>query len=271
MTVYEAPASGTSCIGTIAVVTRDDVSAPTAMSMMGIDAAVASVAESGQFVKKYIIVGNILTFQRNQCIQAMEGDWILFIDSDMVWQGKDIATLIETQRKWDLDIVGGLCFQRMPPYQPTLYKSVPDDPDAFTYLEVWPEDSALEVDATGMAFCLIHRRVFDRITQKQGGFEFPDFEERQKYRPIPFFRWEVQWGEDFLFCREAKASGSRIFVDTSVKPVHMGDTPIDEGIFFREIAHRHPDAEAFRGEVLKALDAEALTSEEAVKKLEPWR
>ena len=54
----------------------------------------------------------MLVFQRNECIQKMDGDWILFIDSDMAWQPGAIKTLIETQAKFDLDIVGGLCFQR---------------------------------------------------------------------------------------------------------------------------------------------------------------
>lgn len=272
MQMYEArPAPDrTEAVGTIAVVTRDMVSAPTAISMMGIDGAIGRFAEPNQYVKKFIIVGQILTFQRNQCLHAMEGDWILFIDADMVWQPEDIATLVETQKKFDLDIIGGLCFQRLPPYQPTLYKKVPDE-DAYTFLEQWPDDSALEVDATGMAFCLIHKRVLDRITQKYGDFEYPGFEERQKYRPVPFFRWDGFWGEDFQFCREATASGSRVFVDTSVKVTHMGYVPIDENTFYHEIAHRPPATEAFRESVLSAFDSHALTREAATLKLEPWR
>lgn len=269
MTVYEATPSGTECIGTIAVVTRDVLSAPTAMSMMGIDAAIQAMAQPGQYVKKFIIVGQILTFQRNQCIHHMEGDWLLFIDADMSWAPKDLTTLVEDQRKWDLDFVGGLCFQRLPPFQPTLYMKTPGDDTSYIYLEDWKEDAAIEVDATGMAFSLIHKRVFDRITQKQGGFSFPDFEERQKYKPIPFFRWEFQWGEDFLFCREAKAAGSRIFVDTGVKPKHMGYVPIDETTFYKEMAHRGGEEEAFKESVLSQLDSHAITRETANLRLEP--
>jgi len=258
----------TKCVGTIAWVTRDNVSAATAISMMMLD---TTWLKPGEYIKKYIIVGNILTFQRNACIWDMEGDWLLFIDADMAWQPNAIKTLVESQQKWDLDIVSALCFQRAAPYQPTLYKLAPDDPRAYTFLEKWPEDSALEVDATGMAFCLIHQRVFDRILQKQGGIEFPSFEDRRKYRPAPFFRWEVEWGEDFLFCREARSSGSRIFVDTSVKPDHIGDVAINEDTFLREIAHRHPEANRFRAAVLESIGEQALTSEEAVLRLEPWR
>jgi len=267
---YEAPVpTGASrCVGTIAICSRGTVSAPTAISLMMTQRA--KFLKPDEYVKTYIVVGNILTFQRNQCVRDFEGDWILFIDSDMTWQAGDIETLIETREKWDLDMVGGLCFQRSEPYQPTLYKYAPDDPDAYTFLEKWGDDTALEVDATGMAFCLIHNRVFDRITQQQGGFEFPDYEDRQKHIPITFFRWEDRWGEDFRFCREAKASGSRIFVDTSVKPGHVGDQVITERSFWTGIAHRDPMSQEFREKVMKAIDEEALTREEAIKRLEPW-
>ena len=269
MQKYEVgrPEGGTKCAGTIAWVTRDKVSAGTAISMMMMD---TSFLEPGEYIKKYIIVGNILTFQRNRCIWEMEGDWILFIDSDMTWQPDAIKTIVESQKKWDLDIVGGLCFQRAEPYQPTLYKYGPDK-DSYTYLEKWPEDSAVEVDATGMAFCLVHKRVFDRILQQQAGDTFPDFEERKLYIPAPFFEWGERWGEDFRFCRDAKSAGNRIFVDTSVKVGHVGDTIFNEETFLREIAHRDPDADAFRKAVLESIDEEAMTSEEALLKLQPWR
>jgi len=269
---YEAPApAGASrCAGTIAICTRDNVSAATAISLMMMQRDKSLTLQPGEFIKTYIVVGNVLTYQRNQCVRDFEGDWLLFIDADMTWQAQDVQTLIETREKWDLDMVGGLCFQRSEPYQPTLYMRSPDDPDAYTFLETWPEDSALEVDATGMAFCLIHKRVFDRITQQQGGFEFPDFEERQQYNPIAFYRWEDRWGEDFRFCREAKASGSRIFVDTSVKPGHVGAQLITERSFWTSIAHRDPMSQEFREKVLESIDQQALTRDEAIKRLEPW-
>ena len=256
----------TKCIGTIAMITRDSVAAMTTISLMMTDAYFLG---PGEYVKKYIVVGNILTFQRNQCIAYMEGDWVLFIDSDMVWQPKDIGTLIETQRKFDLDIVSGLCFQRGDPYQPTLYKETSSG--GYTYMEKWPEDSAVEVDATGMAFCLVHVRVFDRILRQKTGQGFPDFSVRtQKASSPPFFRWEEEVGEDFLFCREAKEAGCRIFVDTSVKVGHVGSHVITEETFLREIALRPREATEFRSVVLKEIGLEALSAEEAREKL-GWR
>lgn len=255
---------GQRCVGTIAMVTRDVVAAQTAISWLMDD---RSYLGPGEYVRRYIIQGNVLVHQRNECIQKMEGDWILFLDSDMVFQPGAVRTLLETQAKFDLDMVGGLCFQRSEPYQPTLYLSAAEAAHGYTYMERWPEDCAVEVDATGMAFVVIHKRVFDRILRHQIGQGFPSYEERLQMMPPPFFRWEGEYGEDFLFCREAKAAGCRIFVDTAVKIGHVGQQIITEETFLREIAFRHPAAEAFREEQLSKLGHHTLSSREAMEKL----
>lgn len=271
LTVHENPAIARDCVGTVAMVTRDKVAAQTAISWLMTD---LTWLKPGQYHKRYIVQGNILTFQRNQCINDMEGDWIIFIDSDMAWQPEAMRVLIETRDKYDLDIVGGLCFQRGDPYQPTLYKEATHaqlGPEAnwsgYTFMERWPENAAVEVDATGMAFVLIHKRVFERILQHQVGSGFPDFEERKTQVPAPFFRWEGGFGEDFLFCREAKEAGCKVFVDTSVKVGHVGDQMITEETFLRELVFRDPAASEFRAQVLEGIGEKILLREEAMEKL----
>lgn len=262
--INENPELSKKCVGTIAMVTRDRVTAPTAISMLMTDLSFMGV---GEYVQRFIIQGNVLVFQRNECIQKMDGDWILFIDSDMTWQPDAIKTLVMTREKFDLDIVGGLCFQRSAPYQPTMYVKAANAEHGYTFLEKWDEDTAIEVDATGMAFCLIHKRVFDRILVQQTGEGFPDLDTRKQMVPPPFFRWTGEYGEDFLFCREAKESGSRIFVDTAVKIGHVGDQMITEETFFREIAFRHPDAQSFREAQLASVGFTAMTPSQARERL----
>ena len=113
--IHENLPPGSRCVGTIAMVTRDWVAAPTTISWMMDD---RSYLGPGEHSQRYIIQGNVLVHQRNECINKMDGDWILFIDSDMVFQPGAVKTLVETQKKFDLDIVGGLCFQRTPPTSP---------------------------------------------------------------------------------------------------------------------------------------------------------
>ena len=262
--INENPEVAQKCVGTIAMVTRDRVSAPTAISMLMTD---LSFLGPGEYVQRFIIQGNVLVFQRNECIQKMDGDWIMFVDSDMTWQPDAIKTLVMTRDKFDLDIIGGLCFQRAAPYQPTMYVKAANAEHGYTFLEKWDEDTAVEVDATGMAFCLIHKRVFDRILVQQTGENFPDLDTRRQMPPPPFFTWNGEYGEDFQFCREAKNSGSRIFVDTAVKVGHVGEVLISEETFFREIAFRHPDAQSFREAQLASVGFTAMTPEQARERL----
>ena len=289
--VHDSPSIPLKCVGTIAMVTRDWVSAQTAISWLVDDRTYLNLGETTQ---RYIVQGNVLVHQRNECIQKMDGEWILFIDSDMVFQAEAIKTLIETQKKFDLDIVGGLCFQRTPPYQPTMYVKARNAEHGYTFMEQWDEDAAVEVDATGMAFCLIHRRVFARIMEKAArdalerlrplagdpdadaaiaDYEeflldpWPDLETRKRKRANAFFRWEGEYGEDFLFCRDAKEAGSRVFVDTGVKIGHSGMTIITEENFLREIAFRPAGAQKFREEQLASVGHKAITPRMAKKKL----
>jgi hypothetical protein len=262
--VQEAVGPEQRCVGTIAMVTRDNVSAQTAISWLMED---RSYMGPGEYNQRFIIQGNVLVHQRNECIQKMDGDWILFIDSDMAFQPGAVSTLVQTREKFDLDILGGLCFQRTPPFQPTMYVLAANADHGYTFLEQWQEDAAVEVDATGMAFCLIHKRVFDRILRKQTGEGFPDLETRQSMTPPPFFRWQGEYGEDFLFCREAQEAGNRIFVDTSVKVGHVGPTTITEEHFLRELAFRKPEEQEFREAQLEAVGHTALTPGQAKERL----
>ena len=256
--------AGAKCVGTIAMVTRDNVAAQTTISWMMDD---RSYLAEGEFVQRYIVQGNVLVHQRNECINKMDGDWILFIDSDMVFQPSAIKTLIETQVKFNLDMVGGLCFQRAAPYQPTLYVKAKEAEHGYTFLESWDEDSAVEVDASGMAFMLIHRRVFDRILQHWTGEDFPDLETRKHMPPPPFFTWGGEYGEDFMFCRQAKEAGCRVFVDTSVKIGHVGQAIVTEEMFLREIAFRTEEEQKFREWQLDSVGYKAITRERAKEKL----
>jgi hypothetical protein len=118
-----------------------------------------------------------------------------------------------------------------------------------------------------MAFCLIHKRVFDRILVAETGEPFPDLETRKQMRPPPFFKWTGEFGEDFQFCREAQAVCNRIFVDTSVKIGHVGDQVITAENFYREVAFRRDDEQAFREEQLESVGHRAITREKAREKL----
>jgi len=248
-------------VGTIAMCTRDKISAGTAISWIMSDRH--SFLGEGENIGQFIIQGHVLTLQRNECIRNMDGDWIIFIDDDMTWQPDAIRRLVETQRKYDLDMVGGLCFQRGDPYQPTLYMRERPDEGNYVFLEDWERDNVVEVDATGMAFVLITRRLLEAIAG-----EFPDRNTRSKGRPPSYFRWDEKgFGEDMTFCQDAKKAGGRIFVDTSIKTGHIGEITITEENFLRELADRPAEATELRRSVNDKMGLPTVTAEEAQAKL----
>jgi hypothetical protein len=252
-------------VGTLAMCTRDRISAGTFISWLMSDRA--SFLGPDENVGIFVIQGHVLTLQRNECIRNMQGDWIIFIDDDMTFQPDAIRRLIDTQREHDLDMVGALCFQRGEPHQPTLYMRESATSGNYVFLEEWERDSVVEVDATGMAFVLITKRLLTKIAG-----EFPAMEKRQGSRPPSYFRWDEKgFGEDMTFCQDVKKAGGHIFVDTSIQTGHIGEITITEKNFLRELADRPDDVSEMRQRINDEMGLPTVYAAEAVKKLAALR
>ena len=265
--VNPALAEGSRAVGTIAMCARDDVKSLTAISWLMSDYGFLAPDE---YVGRFIITGNMLTMQRNECVHRMEGDWILFIDDDMTWQPKHIAQIVESQRRTGADVVGGLCFQRTAPYQPTLYR-VNRDGTGYTYTERWTPGDVIDVDATGMAFCLITAEALSKIVRHETGdpdASYPPYGERSSLKWRPQFFQMGQFGEDFSFCRSAKAAGCRIVVDTGIEIGHIGDHVVTRETFLREVFFRHDAAGDAKRAAVAGMDVEVMARREALEILE---
>lgn len=246
-------------IGTIAIPVRDHLNAATATSLVMTD---FSWLGPGETVQRLIVQGSILTLQRNECIQRMKGDWLLFIDDDMIWDPDAVKQLIQTRDEHDFDILGGLCFRRSPPHEPTIYLREGPTWGSYNYLERW-DDDIVEVDATGMAFAVVHKRVFERIADT----EMPPYEARQDMVPPSFFRWEGALGEDLRFCQDAKASGSRIWVDTRLEIGHIGEHVIGRRQFLTSLAFRGYEELGRRQALNDRMNLTTVLPEDAMKEL----
>jgi hypothetical protein len=256
--VFTMQSEGTD-LGTIAIPVRDHLSAQTTTSLMMTD---WSFLQPGQTIERLIVQGSILTMQRNECVQRMRGEWIMFIDDDMVWQPKQVGELIATRNEFDLDMLGALCYRRSEPHQPTLFMREAPTSGAYNYLERW-DDDIIEVDATGMAFIVIHKRVFERIA----GSEMPPYEVRVGSTPPNFFRWQGALGEDLGFCQDAKASGSRVWVDTRSEIGHVGEHVIGRRQFLTQLAFRPPEVVAERLRINTQMGLPTLLPDAALEQL----
>lgn len=253
------PTDDPSCLGTITIPVRDHMNAATATALTHTD---WSFIPNGRYINRNIIQGSILPLQRNAAVQRMLGDWLLFIDDDMVWDAYDVARLIQARDEMDADILGALCFRRSSPHQPTLFVREQATSGAYNYLEDWDTD-VVEVDATGMAFVVIHKRVFEMIAQSP----MPPFEERIASNPPEFFRWTGMFGEDLQFCQDAKSVGARIWVDTRIEIGHVSEIEIRHRQFMLELAQRDPAIYAERLRVNTEMGLPTISPQQALQKL----
>ncbi len=240
LVVYGPAASG-NAIGTVAIPVRDHINTATATALLHTD---WSFLKPGEFVERAVIQGNILTLQRNEAVSRMAGDWLIFIDDDMVWDADVIGRLIASREEVDADIMGALCYRRSAPHQPTMFMRETATSGGYNYLEDWGTD-LVEVDATGMAFVIIHKRVFEALTQAP----MPPVELRKALGPSAFFKWSGVLGEDLRFCQEAKEKGCRIFVDTRIEVGHMAEVEIRRKHFLMEAVGRTEEEFTARREI----------------------
>ena len=129
-------------------------------------------------------------FARNIIVKNMTGDWICWIDSDMVFAPQTLQMLLRHLPNISVDIIGALCFKRVYPYTPTIYRYLKDD-DKYSPILSWRPGSRFEIDAIGHGFTLVRKRVYDKLK-------------------LPYYRFDKERGEDIYFCQKAKEAGFKI-------------------------------------------------------------
>jgi hypothetical protein len=185
------------------------------------------ILEHGDFCD--LATGPMIADGRNQIVQTFlshpkEPEWLLMVDTDMVF-GADLADrLLEHADPEHSPIVGGLCFMggRGAKVEPTLRVLVPDGEGGAEFSTMWdyPPDELVNVDATGAACLLIHRRVLHDLGERFGD------------TPYPWFAFTVhngnKIGEDVTFCLRARQAGYPIKVHTGIKVGHSKTNLIDD-------------------------------------------
>ena len=142
-------------------------------------------------------------------------DYILWIDSDMVFNSTVIYDLLEA----DKDIVTAVCFMRRAPYEPCIYSKLRmgatlEEDQIEKYLD-YPENSVFEVEACGMAMCLMKVVVLEDIITKTGQ---PFFPVKSDHRTL---------GEDLSFCFNARRAGHKIWATSKPNIGHIGKLNVD--------------------------------------------
>lgn len=188
-------------------------------------------------------VGTIgLVSARNEVVAAFlasDSDWLFWVDSDMGFEPDSVYRLLAVADPVQRPIVGGLCFMnrevahdgmmgfRTLPL-PTLYdwRADEDGTPRFLSMPMYPVNTVIRVRATGSAFILIHRSVFEAMAAQE--------------RP-EFGRWYDQvrgpngslLGEDVSFCVRAAELEIPVHVHTGVRTTHFKHRWLSEADHWR--------------------------------------
>jgi len=164
----------------------------------------AKLAQRHPDAKILHMIGNDIADSRNQAVLQCEGEWVWFIDTDMLFAPTTLERLLATGK----DAVQVLCLMRYPPHEPVLYQHSP------TQRNTAPTGPprVVEVMSLGAGGTLYRKAVFEAI-------EGPWFE-------------GILGREDTSFAQKVRTAGFSLHVDLSTPAVHltpMGVRPVYDG------------------------------------------
>jgi GT2 family glycosyltransferase len=173
--------------------------------------------------------GPRLGFHRNKVVKRFlehtDADWLLFIDSDMVFPPDALERLLGLADESSARVLAGLCFSGGygGDIRPTLYNVTEDEKHAQFILD-WEIDSVIQVDITGAAFLMIHANLLSEMYELHGENWFTEMS-----------RFDQVCGEDWSFCLRVKDMNEPLLVDTSIKVGHIKKTVIDSFTFIDQM------------------------------------
>lgn len=151
---------------------------------------------------------------------AADPDYILWLDSDMVFLPTLLRDLTRDAMEGDLDMVCGLFCRRHDPYTPVLYKTIrmglPGQAVTEEFQNI-PADSVFEIDACGFGAVLMSARMARAVID-----EF-----HTGFIPIPGY------GEDISFCIRAKNLGYKLYCDSRIHVGHIARNIITPEVYAR--------------------------------------
>jgi 2-polyprenyl-3-methyl-5-hydroxy-6-metoxy-1,4-benzoquinol methylase len=155
---------------------------------------------------KMISVEKVHHVARNTIVEHFletDMDYLLFIDSDMIWEPDSLELAYNLIQQQQVDIVTGIYFTKGAPHLPVI-KKLDLDAGCYNIFVEWG-NQPFEVDGAGMGFMLISRKVLETMKQ-------------------PLFSWDAGFSEDLNFCLRAKKDhGFKIWAHPGIKLGHIGN------------------------------------------------
>lgn len=198
----------------IAVPCMDMVSARFAQSL-------ATLKKVGDCVVSFLI-GSLIYDSRNRLTEyaiAIEADYILWLDSDMVFAPDTLERMMKVLDEHDdIDIVSGLYCRRATPFTPVVFDKLELDENGNVVFEDMKEipDGITEIAGCGFGGVLMKTDcIFNMANEHKGAW----------FTPMN------NAGEDCAFCIRAREYGFKIALDPSIEFGHMGYAAVTRSFY----------------------------------------
>lgn len=166
--------------------------------------------------------GSLLVRGRNNLVQAFmdqtDYEYLWMIDTDMVFPRNMPELLLKRiEGPQKADVVSAMFYGMERDHIFPVLMAKQDDG---RYVRIQPPDEQgmMEVDATGMACCLVSRDILQKVYDRHYDDPYHWFREiAPQGQPL---------GEDVGFCNRVQELGGRIWVDTSLRIGHIKSSVI---------------------------------------------
>lgn len=162
-------------------------------------------------------MGSLIYNSRNHLATMavqLECDYVLWLDSDMVFPSDVLQKLFVDREKGD--IITGVYYRRVEPYKPVVFSKleIKDQECEWANQDDIPED-LFEVEGCGFGCVLTPTNVLVDVMNKFGNM----------FAPIGGV------GEDLSFCWRARQCGYNIMADPGVQLGHVGHYVVDKHFY----------------------------------------
>lgn len=176
-----------------------------------------SVGVGDELIVEYFPSSGGIADGRNHLVADFlksECDKLFFLDSDVSFTPGSLINLANKP----VDLVGG-CYR---------YKKEEEEyPIRFKPGHQWTDKNGLlEVEGIPFGFCCISREVFKRFDEK-----FPERVDKNfgfksnVYFHLPFVDG-IFWGEDYMFCKEWREMGGKVYLAPDIDLIHWSFKPV---------------------------------------------
>ena len=175
--------------------------------------SLATLNKVGECMVAFQVGSLIYKARHDLALKAIEceTDYVLWLDSDMMFDSDTLQKLIDDREKGD--IITGLYFRRVPPFTPVLFDQLEIDQEGckWTNFDSIP-DEIFTVGGCGFGCVLMPTSVLFDVFSRYG----------DAFSPIGGV------GEDLAFCWRARQCGYKVVCDPSIKLGHVGHHVITE-------------------------------------------